>query len=337
MSSLGKVVRLNARTFPVSAIERDLLAGATLVETEGQTPEEILAAARDADVVMVVSAALPGAVIRALTHCRLISRLGTGVDKIDVAEATRQGIVVANLPDFCTEEVADHTLALLLALARRLPSSDRMMRRGARTLDLAEWHRLAVQTAGLVGLGRIGQAVARRCRAFGMQVLACDPRLTPAVAAREGVEQVELPDLLARADYVCLLCPLLPATRGLIAAPQFALMKRSAFLVNTARGELVNEPDLVAALRNGVIRGAALDVFAGINVFAPGGFPTDYPLLGLENVLLTPHLAAASAESLLSAHRRGAQAVADVLRGHWPRDVVNPEVQPRVPMDRGPA
>lgn len=324
------VVRLNAVTAPMDAVERSILAeiDARVEEIEGACDEEILAAARDADAIMIVSAYLHAGVIDALTRCRVISRLGTGVDKIDIAAATRKGIYVVNLPDFCTEEVADHTLALLLSVARRIPYYTSAMQHGEQPHDLTGMHRLSTQTLGLIGFGRIGRAVARRAQAFGMRVLAYDPQLTANDAARESVTAVDQETVLAEADYLVLLCPLTPVTRGMLGLREFRRMKPTAVLVNTGRGELIVEDDLVTALRTGIIRFAALDVFAGINVFAEGGFPTDHPFFGLENVLLTPHIAAYSQESTAASHRGGAQAVVEVLTGHPPSHPVNPEVLP---------
>lgn len=324
------VVRLNAATAPMDAVERGILAGidARVIEIEGARDEEILAVAGGADAIMIVSAYLRAPVIDALARCRVISRLGTGVDKIDVAAATRRGIVVVNLPDFCTDEVADHTLALLLAAARRLPYYAAAMRDGRQPHDLAAMHRLSVQTLGLIGFGRIGRAVARRARAFGMRVLAADPALTAEDAAREGVVAADFATVLAKADYLAPLCPLTPATRGLLGPAEFRRMKPTAVLVNTGRGELVVEEALVTALREGTIRFAALDVYAGIDVFAEGAFPTTHPFFGLDNVLLTPHVAAYSQEAIAASHRDGARAVVEVLSGQPPAHPVNPEVVP---------
>ncbi|MHB0935019.1 MAG: C-terminal binding protein [Armatimonadota bacterium] len=324
------VVRLNAITSPMDAVERGILAeiDVRVVEIEGATDEEILNAARDADAIMIVSAYLRGPVIEALTRCRVISRLGTGTDKIDITAATAKGIYVVNLPDFCTEEVADHTMALLLSAARRLPFFAAAMRQGRQPHDLEGMHRLSTQTLGLIGFGRIGRAVAWRARAFGLRVLACDPALTADDAAQEGVTAANFDAVLAEADYLALLCPLTPQTRGLLGLREFRRMKPTAVLVNTGRGELVVEEDLVTALREGMIRFAALDVYAGINVFAEGGFPADHPFFGLENVLLTPHVAAYSQESSASSHRDGARAVVEVLTGLPPSHPVNPEVTP---------
>jgi D-3-phosphoglycerate dehydrogenase len=323
------IVRLNSRTLPMNDIAREILAplSPNLVEIEGATDAEILAAAREADAILIVSAYLHTEVIQQLKNCKIISRIGTGIDKIDIAEATHQGIIVNNLPGAFTDEVADHTLALLLAAARKIRELDRRMRAG-KPVSIAGFHRLAAQTVGIIGFGLIGRAVAKRCRAFGLRVLANDPCLTAAQAAAQGVTMADLDTLLAQSDYVCPLCPLLPSTRGMLAMEQFRKMKPTAVLVNTGRGELTNEDDLAAALRNGIIRYAALDVFGCVNVFTEGGFPTTHALFNLDNVLLTPHLAAVSEEALQDCQRHSAQAVVDVLSGRWPEHPVNPEVTP---------
>ncbi len=325
-----RVVRLNARTLTMDETERSLLAtlDAELIEVEGATDTEVLDACRAADAILIVSAYLRGTVIAELTRCKIISRIGTGVDKIDIDAATRQGIIVNNLPNVFTDEVADHTLALLLAAARQIKFLDREMRQGRRPLHLPDMHRLGAQTVGIIGFGLIGRAVARRCRAFGLRVLAHDPCLTPELAVREGVTVADLDTVLAESDYLCPLCPLLPQTRGMLALPQFRKMKRTAVLVNTGRGELANEDDLAAALKAGIIRYAALDVFGIVNVFDASGFSTDHSLFKLDNVLLTPHVSAASKEAGAECRRRAAQAVIDVVRGAWPEHAVNPAVTP---------
>ena len=273
------VVRLDVQTLPMSDEERRILAsvGHRLVEVQ-ESDDEIV---READAVMVIGSSLPPAVVAGMSRCRIISRIGTGVDKIDIAGATRQGIVVNNLPDVFTNEVADHTLALLLAAARKVPFLDRAMRQGRRPTGIGGIHRLAGQTVGIIGFGNIGRAVAKRCEAFGLRVLAFDPHLSSA-----EVTLTDLPTLLAESDYVCPLCPLTAGTRGMLAMPQFRQMKRSAILINTGRGELLNEDDLAVALRDGVIQFAALDVFGIVNVFDSAGFSTEHPLFKLDNVLL---------------------------------------------------
>lgn len=325
-----RIVRLNARSYPPSAVERSILAalGGEFVEVEGASDAEALAACRDADAVLIVSAYLRGPVIEQLTRCKIISRIGTGVDKIDLAAATRKGIIVSNLPGTFTEDVADHTLALLLAAARRVKFLDAETRRGRRLANPLQMHRLAAQSVGLIGFGSIGRAVAKRCQAFGLRVLASDPGLTPELAERAGVIRADLDTILAESDYVCLLCPLLPETHGMLAMPEFRKMKSTAVLVNTSRGELTDEDDLAAALQAGLIRYAALDVFGVVSVFGADGFPTNHELFRLDNVLLTPHAASASVEAADDCRRRGALAVADVLAGRWPEHAANPEVSP---------
>jgi len=310
--------------------ERAILSsvGAQVVEIEGAEDAEIVAAAGECDALMVVSAYVRANVIEAMGRCRLIARLGTGVDKIDIEAATRRGIMVSNLPDFCTDEVADHTMALLLTVARQLDFFREAMRQGRQPRDPPEIHRLATQTLGLIGLGRIGRAVARRARGFGMRVLAFDPAVSGEAAGEVGAEPADLDRVLSEADYLCLLCPLTAQTRNLLTMGEFRRMKPTAVLLNTGRGELVNEGDLVAALREGVIRGAAIDVYAGLNVFAVDGFPTDHPFFGLSNLIMTPHVAAFSRESLVEQKVRGAQAVVDVLSGRRPEHLVNPDVRP---------
>jgi len=330
MSDGYLVVRLNSETTPVSVEERNAIAatGARLTEIEGDKDDDIVAAAAEADAVMLVSAYLRGPVISRMARCRVISRLGTGTDKIDVAEATSRGIPVANVPDFCTGEVADHAMALLLAAARRIKECDREMRQGRQPKDMLQMRRLSTLTVGILGLGRIGRSVAERAAAFGMKRIACDVNTSAEQALQLGVELVDFAELLAKSDYLVVTCPLTESTRRMIGRDQLRRMKSSAVLVNVGRGEIVDETQLATALREGVIRYACLDVFGEINVFQAGGFPTDHPLFDLPNVLLTPHVAACSRESIGDCLARGARAVVDVLQGRMPPSIVNPEVQP---------
>jgi D-3-phosphoglycerate dehydrogenase / 2-oxoglutarate reductase len=332
-----QAVRLNALTYPVEPAECAELAaaGAEWHTVEGQQPDEIVTAAADCDALLVVSSRVPAAVIDRLVRCRVIARLGAGTDRIDVEAATRAGIVVTNVPDFCANEQAEHTLALLLAFARRLPFMTEAMHRG-------DWsarhhpgvHRLAGRTLGLVGFGASAREVARRAAAFGLRLLAWtrDPDKHRVTAAAHGVELTDLDRLLAESDFVSVHLPLTSQTHHLLDASRLARMRPMAVLVNTARGPVVDEAALVEALRAGRLAGAALDVFEGIDVFAPPGPPPDHPLLELDNVLLTPHCAGSSVESTLDSKVRGAHNAAEVLRGRWPRHVVNPEVRPRVPL-----
>jgi D-3-phosphoglycerate dehydrogenase len=335
-----KAVRLNADTYPVDPGERaEMEGGATLTAIEGHRPDEILDAAADCDALLVVSAHVPGSVIDRLQCCRVIARLGAGTDRIDVGAATRSGIVVTNVPDFCLEEQADHTLALLLAWARRLPYMTDAMRRG-------DWsarhhpgvHRIAGRVLGLVGFGASARAVAVRARVFGLRLLAWvrDRAKVRGEADAIGVELVEMDRLLRESDFVSVHLPLNSETRHLIDAGRLALMKPTAVLINTARGAVVDEAALVEALRQKRLAGAALDVFEGIDVLAPPGQPPEHPLLALDNVILTPHCAGSSVESTRDSKVRGARNAAEILLGRWPRYVVNPEVKPRFPLSRDP-
>lgn len=333
------VLRLDAHSRPMIHAERAILASVNAEVLEAEEPKEDVVPeyANRIDAVMVTAKALPAAVIRKLTRCRVISRMGIGTDKIDVEQATRQGIWVTYLPGFCVEEVADHAMALLLSAARQLKESEAAMRSGRRPPvrpDISI-RRLSCCTLGIVGFGRIGQAVARRARGFGLRVLVCDPARTAEEARAHEAQSAPLEAVVKQSDFVVLACPLTPQTRGMVDAALLRVMKSSSVLINVGRGGLVNESDLVDALKSGVIRCAALDVFEGVNVLGADGFSTDHPFFGLKNVLMTPHLAALSAEMIEEQRRRGAQAVVDVWCGRRPADPVNPAVRPR--FEGGPA
>jgi D-3-phosphoglycerate dehydrogenase len=334
-----KVVRLNSTTYPVADVERTEIAraNADLVEIEGQTPAEILDAAQDCNALLVVSSKVPKSVIERLSQCRVISRLGAGTDKVDIVEATRNGICVTNVPDFCLNEQAEHTLALLLAFARRLPY---MMR----AMTEFNWaarhhpgvHRLDGQTLGLVGLGASAQAVARRASVFDLKILAWvrNPTKYQPLADKLGIKLVSLDELMSASDFVSIHLPLCEETYHLLSRELLAKMKPTAVLINTARGAIVDEAALVELLQKNGIAGAALDVFEELDVFALPGTPASHPLLQLENVILTPHCAGSSVESSLESKVRGARNAADVLLGIQPLHVVNPDVNPRFPLSK---
>ena len=309
--------------------ERSELArsGAILEVAPGRTEEELIASVGHADAVINTMAPITAAVIAAMERCRVIVRTGVGVDNVDVAAATLAGIVVANVPDATVEEVSNHALALVLACSRKIPRLDRALRGGVwdRSL-LPPMGRLSGETLGLVGFGRIARALAAKARALGMHVVAVDPFVGPDAMAAAQVAQVTLDELLARSDYVSLHAPLAPDTRHILGADEFARMKRTAFVINTARGALIDQAALVRALRGGVIAGAGLDVFEREPL------PRDDPLLTIESVVLTPHSAAFSDAGVREIRRRAGEAAADVLLGVWPRGVVNGAVRPRAPL-----
>src|SRR5258708_22600181 len=225
--------------------------------------DDILAVARDADAVLVTYAKLPGDLLRQLTRCKAIGRFGLGVDNIDIAAAAELGIAVTYAPDYCMHEVSDHTMALLLALARKVPLSNKLVQAGRWEMPaVVPLRRLSGQVLGLIGFGNIPRAVAPKAKAFGFDVIAHDPYAGADVFASCGVEAVSFESLLARADAISVHAPLTPATRGLINAAAFARMKRGALIVNTARGPLIDEPALIAALDSGRLGGAALALVA---------------------------------------------------------------------------
>ena len=339
------VVRLNATLSPVGAFEADQhrLHGLAPIQVEANTPEEIIPHVKECDALFVISTALPAPVIDSLHRCRVISRMGLGTDKIDVEAATARGILVTNVPTFCVEEQADHTMALLLSLARQLPAMSKALRAGHfRQAHLATRNnqRLSTVTLGLVGFGNSAKATARRARGFGMRVLATRRHMLPADPEAEalGVQMVDPDTLLAESDYVSLHLPLTRQSYHLFDDATLRKMKPGACLINTSRGALVDETALVAALREGRLGGAGIDTFEGIDVFDVNEAPPVHPLLLLDpdTVVLTPHVAAGSAQAGQDVVRGAVENVAAVLNGRWPplENIVNPAVVPRFPLER---
>jgi D-3-phosphoglycerate dehydrogenase len=275
--------------------------------------DDILAVARDADAILVTYAKLPAELLQQLTRCKAIGRFGLGVDNIDVPAAASRGIVVTYVPDYCMQEVSDHAIALLLALARKVPFSNKLVQAGRWEMPaVAPLRRLEGQLLGLIGFGNIPRALAPKAKAFGLKVVAYDPYAAKEVFASAGVESVSFDDLLARSDFISVHAPLLPATRGLVNAAAFAKMKKGALIVNTARGPLIDEPALIAALDSGHLGGAALDVVT------TEPLAKDSPLIGRDNVILTPHTAFYSIEALEELQTKCASDVARVLSGEKP-------------------
>ncbi|WP_088335526.1 phosphoglycerate dehydrogenase [Methanopyrus sp. KOL6] len=290
-----------------------------VIVLEDADEEKIREHVRDADAWVVRSGTrVTRELIKEAERLKVIARAGVGVDNIDVKAATERGIIVVNAPESSSISVAEHTMGLILALARKIPQADRSVRRG-------EWDRktfmgveLAGKTLGLIGLGRIGQQVAKRAKAFEMEVIAYDPYIPRKVAEELGVELVdELEELLERADIVSIHVPLTEETEGMIGEEELKRMKNSAFLINCARGKIVDEEALIKALKEGWIAGAALDVFAE----EPPG--EDHPLYELDNVVLTPHIGGSTGEAQRSAGLIVAREIERVLKGEIPENVVN--------------
>ncbi|HKY33215.1 MAG TPA: phosphoglycerate dehydrogenase [Candidatus Polarisedimenticolia bacterium] len=263
-------------------------------------------------------------VLEAADGLLVIGRAGTGVDNVDVEAATRRGVVVMNVPGGNTISAAEHTLAMLLAVARGIPAADRSVRSGRWERGRFVGAELEGKVLGVVGLGRIGREVAARARAFGMEVIAHDPFVSAEEAERSPATFLPLPDLLRRADFVTLHTPLTSETRHMIGAEELALMRPEARLVNCARGGIVDEAALARALEAGRLAAAALDVFEQ----EP---PADLPFRGMEQVVLTPHLAASTAEAQEKVAVSIAEQVRDYLLEGVPRNAVNaPAVDPKV-------
>ena len=315
---------------------------ADLVEIRADTPAEFAAGVADLDAIITSwGLMIDKQVIGALKQCVVIGVGSVGVDMVDVEAATAAGIVVTNVPDVFIEEVADHAMMLLLDVARRTPQMARMARDGewyqARPI-LSRIPRLLGQTLGLFAFGNVARCTARRAQAFGLRVLAYDPYVSELEISGAGVEPVGLAELLERSDYLSVHAPLNEETFHAIGASAFAQMKPTAVVINTARGPIIDEPALIEALQSGRIAAAGLDVLED----EPPSH--NNPLLTMENVLVTPHVASATTRMRPETRRRVGREVALVLRGKWPMSCVNPTVLPRValerwqpyPMNRGP-
>jgi D-3-phosphoglycerate dehydrogenase / 2-oxoglutarate reductase len=315
---------------------------ADIIEIPADTPAEFAAGARGLDAIITSwGMRIDKQIIDALERCVVIGVGSVGTDMVDVEAATAAGIVVTNVPDVFIEEVADHAMMLLLNVARMTPLMTRMARDGewyeARPI-LSRRDRLLGQTLGLYAFGNVARGTARRAKAFGMRVIAHDPYVSELEISGAGVEPVSFGELLERSDYLSVHAPHNAETEHAIDAAALRRMKPTAGLINTARGPIIDEAALIEALRAGVIAGAGLDVTEQ-EPADPGN-----PLLTMDNVIVTPHVASASTRMRPETRRRAGREVALVLRGRWPMSCVNPTVLPRAvlerwqpyPMNRGP-
>ncbi|MCY4451020.1 MAG: C-terminal binding protein [Immundisolibacterales bacterium] len=309
--------------WPDIEIEGEVLraAGVEPFAAPDASEETLAGLAVDADVILFCFAKVTGNVLRAATKCVVACRYGIGVDNVDIEAATAAGIVVTNVPDYCMDEVGDHTLGMILALNRRFVPHDRAVKAGgwsAVALD-RPMHRTRGATLGIVGFGRIGRSVAAKAKALGMETVAFDPLHAPG-GRIDGVEIGTFEEVLERAEFVTVHTPLTPETEGIIGAAELARMKPGSIIVNCARGGIIDEEALAHALASGHLAGAGLDVLSA----APP--PADHPLLGLENVIVTPHTAFFSQASTIELERRTAEEAVRVLNGEMPEHLVNPEV-----------
>ncbi|WP_109312809.1 C-terminal binding protein [Ruegeria sp. AU67] len=315
-------------------VETEILeaAGAEVIALQAKSEEDLFEVAPHCAAMMNQYAKIGQQTITLMERCEVIARYGVGVDIVDVGTATERGILVTNVQNYCTEEVADHAISLWLTLARKLPDYDRATHAG-----IWQWQsgqpvfRLRGRTMGVVSLGKIGQAIVARARAFGVNVIAYDPFLPANVAASLGVELVSKADLLARSDYVLMQAPMTPDTHHFLSDAEFALMKPGAILVNTGRGPTVDNKALYRALTNGHLAAAGLDDPEEEPAKRANWSPDDNPLFTLPNVLVTPHAAYYSEESIRAARVTAATQVAKVLTGQKPDYTVNAEALAATP------
>ena len=313
-------VLITDRAWPDCDVERQILSqvDAEIVEAPNGDEDTLVQLARDVDAIATCWANVTEPVVRAAKRCRIVARFGIGLDNIAVPVASELGIPVTYVPDYCVEEVADHTLALLLACARNIGIYHQQSKAG--TYDRSAGtplRRLSELTLGLIGFGRIGRAVYRKARALGMNVVAYSRSNDD---GGTGCPMLEWDELLQAADFVSLHCPANDETRGMMSAAAIGKMKSSAWLINTSRGTLINHADLWEASQFERIAGAALDVFD------PEPPDLSRPLFLHERVIVTPHAAFLSRESLLELRTRTATQVAEALQGVRPEHVVNPHV-----------
>lgn len=313
-------------TEPIDRVGFELLAPAAeaIVASEPKLPV-LLSLAPRADAFIVRAGPCPRELIYAAPNLKVIGKHGVGVDNIDIPAASERGIPVFSTPGTNAEAVVEMALAMMLSLARRLRPAQQVVEGNNYVRGRANYLAVEMQgkTLGLIGLGRIGSLLAQKCAAaFAMRVVAYDPyvKQAPSVPGTEIQLVSSLDELLARADFISIHVPLTPETRGIIGRAQLAKMKRTAYLVNTARGAVVEEEALAEALREGVIAGA------GIDVFAQEPTPAEHPLFGLDNVILSPHVGGQTAEAMQKMARAVVEGVLAALHGQRPANVLNPDI-----------
>lgn len=307
-------------------VEKAILeaAGAEVIALQAKNEDDLAAVAPDCAAMINQYARVGAATIARMQKCEVIARYGVGVDIVDVDSATRKGIQVTNVLNYCTEEVADHAITLWLTLARKIADYDRATHQGIwKWQSGAPVYRLRGRTMGVVSFGKIGQAIAARARAFGVEVVAFDPFLPADVAAQHGARLVNKEELLAVSDYILMQAPMTPETKHFLSDAEFAAMKPGAILVNTGRGPTVDNAALYRALTDGHLASAGLDDPEEEPAKRAQWTPADNPLFTLPNVIVTPHSAYYSEESILAARETAASEVARVLTGQTPNYPVN--------------
>jgi D-3-phosphoglycerate dehydrogenase / 2-oxoglutarate reductase len=312
---------------PVCGLDEELIRknGGSVRYGRAENEQERIRIASGAEVVVVGGGRLSREFMSALSDLKGIARLGIGVDNIDLEAATDLGIVVGNIPEFCTEEVAEHAIGLMIAVARKMTLADRKSRTGgwvpSMDATLLPMRRLSGQTFGLVGLGKIGRCTAAKAQGLGLKTIAYDPYANPESARAAGITMVGLDELLAQSDVVSLHVPDTPETRGMINARTLGLMKPGAILVNVARGPIVDEAALAAALASGRLYGAGLDVLQKEPIQLP------HPLAEFDNVIFTCHYASLSEEAYATMTRVTTEQAVQIIRGEYPTNLVNVAVK----------
>ncbi len=312
---------------PVCGLEEDLIRknGGEVRYGRAQSEAERIRMAEDAEVIVMGSTPLTRTFFADVPRMKGVVRLGIGVDNLDLVAATDFGIVIGNVPDFCSEEVAEHTLGLIFAVTRKIALADRKSRAGQWVpgMDalMRPMKRLSGQTLGIIGLGKNGRTLARKAQGLGLNVIGFDPYLSEEAARAMGVTLTSLHELLPQADIISLNVPVTAETRDLVNSRTLALVKPGAILINTARGPLVDETALAAALASGRLSGAGLDVLQNEPLRLP------HPLAEFENVVFTCHYASLSESSYASMRRQVSDQIVQIIRGEFPKNFVNPQVK----------
>ena len=311
----GPLVVVTDSPFPSLDPARKALeeANAEVVQAPSSSEEDIIKAAENADAILVTYAKLNENILRSLKKCKAIGRFGIGVDNIDLVVAGELGISVNYVPDYCLDEVSDQAMAMIISMARKIPQSNKLVQSGRWEMPaVVPMHRLRGKTVGLIGFGNIPRLMTPKAQAFGFNVIAADPYAPKELFEKYGVESVSMDELYERSDFISIHAPLLPETKGLVNKDAFKKMKDTAIIVNTARGPLINEKDLIEALDMNEIGGAGLDVVE------TEPLPKNSPLIGRDNVILAPHTAFYSVEALEELQTKAASDVARVLNGEEP-------------------
>lgn len=312
---------------PPSGLDGEIIgqAGGTLRYVKAANQEQRIHMAQEADVLVIGQVPITRDFLAALPRLKGVVRTGIGVDTVDLEAASDLGVVIANVPDFCRDEVAEHALGLIFAVARKIGFADRLVRRGGWyqgvSASLLPMRQLKGQTLGLIGLGRIGQTVAHKAQGLGLKVIGFDPQVEAAVAKSAGIRWLALDDVLRQADIISLHVPATTGTQHLINKRTLGLMKPGAILINTARGSVVDESALAAALAAGHLAGAGLDV---LDTEPP---PVPHPLFQFENIVFTCHYASCSVEAYARMRQEMSEQAVQILRGEFPRNLVNQRVR----------